>query len=270
MPPTSGATTTLPVQKPHAWALEFGILAGPLNTASGFTPAAALDSRSQVTGAWGSTSGGEIMLQWPHFGLGTGLNYTTLAERITSERLATSFTSVNYQFNVQSIDTTLTVVTGTVVQDSIVFYTTTQKDTVLTVLTIDRDTVTTEVQKRAAQETRNTVSYLEIPLLLDAHTQMGRFTFGLRGGPTFGLVQVSQGAVPNSSEDGYTDLRPRTFRETILGYQARLYVRYRLTTKLSVGVEPLIRGTLQDVFGNDLPSSRPTAWGGALSLTWRF
>lgn len=270
-PPASIAPLAQPEAKAVGnWGVEFSALGGMLNTTQAYTPHALLDPRSTSEGALAAAAGAEGMWMRPHWGFGVGLHYTTFAERINSERLATTSTDITYHYAVQSVETTLVVVTGTYVLDSVTYYTTTLKDTVLHVLTIDRDTVTTTIQKRAARQLMNTVSYLEIPLLVDAHTSAGRFTFGVRGGPTIGFLQQQHAALPNLTEDGYNELRRDQLRSTVLGYQARLYVRYRLCDAWSIGLEPVVRGQWGAMFGDALPVSKAAAYGAYLSVSYRL
>lgn len=275
LPSDSSGSAMPPVTQPAPkavgkWSIEFSLLGGALNTRQGFTPATMLDDRSRAEGAAAPAAGAEAMWLKPHWGFGLGIHYTTLAERINSDRLESTATSIQYNYAVQSVETTLVVVTGSYVLDSVLHYTTTTKDTILHVLTIDRDTVTNTFQKRAARESRNTLSYWEVPLLLDAHTISGRFTFGVRGGPTVGFLQENHGSLPNTTEDGYRTLQRQQLRATVLGYQARAYVRYRICGALSVGLEPMVRGQFQSLFGEALPVSKAPALGAFFSVTYHL
>ncbi|MEX1132537.1 MAG: hypothetical protein WEC15_04865, partial [Flavobacteriales bacterium] len=116
----------------------------------------------------------------------------------------------------------------------------------------------------------NRVSYVEIPLLLDAHLMQGRWSVGLRGGPTLGILTGRRGALPNSSNDGYTEFSDQAFRELMLGYTARAYIRYRWNAAWSIGLEPAIRGQLINSLDNGPLDRRSSAFGGMLSLSYRL
>jgi hypothetical protein len=85
-----------------------------------------------------------------------------------------------------------------------------------------------------------------------------------------GLLTGRQGALP--SEDGitYTDLADRAFRQVMFGYTARAYIRYRWNAAWSIGVEPTVRGQLQNSLGDGPLDRRSSAFGGMISLSYRL
>jgi hypothetical protein len=216
------------------------------------------------------TYGVELMRMGRHFGLGLGLHYSSYDERLISGERTRDLTSLDRFWFLTPVDTTILVITDTVDISGQPYYTGVSTETTINVLTPGTDTVTSTVVDRESRTVINRVSYFEVPLLLDAHVVQGRWSLGVRGGPTLGLLSGRRGSLPNGEQDGYTDLNDQAFRELMIGYQVRTYIRYRFNAGWSVGVEPMLRGQ----FGNGLEggdlSRRSSAMGGMLSLTYRL
>ena len=142
-------------------------------------------------------------------------------------------------------------------------------DTVLNVLTTEYDTTTTVTVLREGIDRVNRVSYVEVPLFLDLHTSAGRLTFGARGGPFVGF-RTEQRTVLPGAEGANGNLADATFRSTVFGWSARVYARYRLTDRWSLGMEPGMRGSFGDVMDTPGIARRNSAWGAWLSLSYRL
>lgn len=224
---------------------------------------------ADVTTGMGWSAGAEVMHMGRNVGIGTGVHYSTYDERLLAlERSLTELDVERFYF-LTPVDTTVTLGTDTFSINGQLFHSVISVDTTINVLGVGYDSTTTVTVLRAAREQVNRVSYLEIPLLLDAHLTQGRWMFGLRGGPTLGVLTARRGALPDPSQDGYTDLNDVQFRSLVLGYTARAYIRYRWNSAWSVGLEPVLRGQ----FGNSLDGElkrRTMAVGVLLSLTYRL
>jgi len=215
--------------------------------------------------------GGELMHMGRNFGMGLGIHYSTYAERIAiGEARTNSSTITNYWF-LTPVDTTILFITDSMFAgtDS-AYYLGESVPVTVNVLTEGADTTTTTSVTRQARTVENRTSYVEIPFLLDAHLVQGRWTLGVRGGPTVGLLTGRTGALPNPTNDGYTEFGDQAFREVMLGYTARAYIRYRWNAAWSIGLEPAIRGQLMNSLGEGVMDRRATAFGGMLSLTYRL
>jgi hypothetical protein len=132
------------------------------------------------------------------------------------------------------------------------------------------DSSETIVRLREARRTTNRVSYLEVPLLLDAHVVQGRWHLGLRGGPTLGLLSGRRGSLPGPGGEGYTELGQQAFRDVLFGWTARAYVRYRFNTGWSLGVEPMLRGQFGNGLESDALSRSSSAAGVMMSVSYRM
>jgi len=213
--------------------------------------------------------GAELMHAGRNVSLGFGLHYGTYAERLRLDALdATSTTHQQYWY-LAGIDTAVLVITDTLAGTPPT-YTGQSMDTTIYVLAQGTDTVLHHQHIRDARDAVNRVSYVEVPLLADVHIVQGRWSIGLRGGPTIGLLSARRGAVPNSAGDGYTPFNDVAFREVVFGYTARAYVRYRFNAAWSVGLEPALRGQLFNSLDNGDLQRRSSAKGIQLSLTYRL
>jgi hypothetical protein len=259
----------LPLVAPNSpW--EIGVLGGIFSTTSSFRGANSADWNSNVTRQRTASVGAEVMHMGSNFGLGLGLHYGSYAERIAVGEVKSTVTEVDRFWYLSPEQQTVLIITDTIVQGSDSFFVGDTVTTTIDVLTQGFDTTTTITQQRAARELYNRVNYLEIPLLLDAHLVQGRWSIGLRGGPTLGILTGRSGYLPNNSNDGYTDFSDQAFRELVLGYTARAYIRYRWNAAWSIGLEPAIRGQLMNSLDEGPLDRRSSAFGGMLSLSYRL
>ncbi len=213
--------------------------------------------------------GAELMHMGRNIGIGAGLHYGSYAERIRTDGIDRSTTSFNHYWYLMAVDTTVLVITDTL-PGTPPSYTGSSMDTTLLVLAQGTDTAVNQQHLRDARDQVNRVSYLEVPLMLDAHLTQGRWMLGLRGGPTIGLLTGRRGSLPNSTDDGYLGFNDVAFREVVFGYTARAYVRYRFNAGWCVGLEPALRGQLLNSLGSGELERRSIAKGVVLSLTYRL
>ncbi|MBK9274403.1 MAG: hypothetical protein IPM49_07670 [Flavobacteriales bacterium] len=267
---TSGDTATvpLPLVKPDSpW--ELSAMGGLLWGRGRYSGAQHDLWEAEVRTGLGWSAGAEVMHMGRNVGIGTGIHYSTYTERLVAPELSRSEQEVERFYFLTPVDTTVTLGTDTFSINGQLFNTIVSVDTTINVLGVGYDTTTTVTLLRAAREQVNRVSYLEVPLLLDAHLTQGRWMFGLRGGPTLGVLTARRGVLPDPALDGYTDLNEVQFRSLVFGYTARVTIRYRWNSAWSVGLEPVLRGQ----FGNGLEGGlkRSTmALGAMLSLTHRL
>ncbi|MBL8001456.1 MAG: hypothetical protein JNL05_05800 [Flavobacteriales bacterium] len=238
-------------------------------------------SRTRYSGAevpWAGTIsdanapayGAEVMHMGRHIGLGAGLHYITYAERYQQPELYTRILDIDPVYSIISLDTTLLVVTGTVLQNGQVFYTTEQVDTTVYVLDVSADTTILDIRTQEGVDRVNQVSYLELPLFVDGHLDAGRWCFGLRGGPTVGLLTGRRGSMPIIDPSGVISLEDQPFREYMFGWTMRGYVRYRLGERWWLGVEPMMRGQLMNAYSMGSLERRSTGMGIGFSVSWRL
>ena len=161
------------------------------------------------------------------------------------------------------------IITGTDTINGQVVHTGQNVDITVGQLRSDLDSTLSSVRVREASERINRTSYFEVPLLLAAHLVQVRWNFGVRGGPTVGMLTQRQGSIPSDGE-GYTDFNDVAMRTWTLGWTARAYVRYRFNSAWSVGIEPAARGQLMDSFEHQGVTRRSTAIGGMISLSYRL
>lgn len=249
---------------------ELGILAGPGRSTSRYAGGFSEAWQDGLTPERTVWLGAEAMRMGRHFGWGTGLHYGSYRERLSAQELSSTSTAVRRSWSLVPVDTNILVVGDTVVVNGQTYYAGQTVATTINVLTSDYDTTFTTTLRRAARQSSNRVSYLEVPLLLDAHLVQGRWHLGVRGGPTIGLLTGRRGSLPNSNNDGYTDLGDAAFREVVFGWTARAYLRYRFNAGWSVGVEPMLRGQFGNALQQDDLSRRSSALGGVVSLSYRL
>jgi len=249
---------------------EIGVLGGVFSTTSNFRGANSADWYDAVTRQRSASVGAEFMRMGNNFGVGFGVHYGTYAERIAVGEVSNTQVDIDRFWYLRPVDTTILVISDTLFQGGSPYYVGESVTTTVNVLTQGFDTTTTTTQQRAARELYNRVSYMEIPLLLDAHLVQGRWSLGLRGGPTLGILTGRRGALPNSSNDGYTEFSDQAFRELMLGYTARAYIRYRWNAAWSIGLEPAIRGQVMNSLNDGPLDRRSSAFGGMLSLSYRL
>ena len=214
--------------------------------------------------------GAELMHMGRNIGLGFGVHYGTYAERIKVDAIDnTTVDRWNYWY-LAPVDTTILFITDTITQNGQTYYVGQSINTTVNVITLGSDSTVTTIRVRDARELRVTTSYFEIPLLFDAHVVQGRWSLGLRGGPTVGLLSGRTGALPNSTNDGYTELGDQAFREVVFGYTARAYIRYRWNAAWSVGIEPALRGQFSNSLSDGDVQRHTRAFGGMISLSYRL
>lgn len=270
-PETSTTPPVAPVVapvKPGSW--DITLLGGTLLSTSTFNGGTSAEWNGSLTGEQAPAFGLEAMRMGRNFGFGTGLHYTTYAERYVQEAQFATATNYNDVFFLTPVDTTVLIVTDTVLQGGQVYYITSPYTITINVLDQTIDTVITTVQTQQARDQVNSLNYLEVPLLGDVHTAKGKWQFGVRGGPTIGLLTGRRGAVPDSQMDGLTDYADQPFRSYGFGYVARGYVRFSFCTAWSVGIEPTLRGHFTDAYEDYTLSRRSTGVGAMLSLSYRL
>lgn len=248
---------------------EISVMGGLFTSSTKYTGGNSADWSGGISNERTIGIGAEIMHVGRNIGIGTGLHYGSYAERIRTEAIDRITTDFNPYWYLMTVDTTVLVITDTL-PGMPPSYTGSSVDTTLHVLAQGTDTVVSQQHLRDARDQVNRVSYLEVPILLDAHVTQGRWMLGLRGGPTIGLLTGRRGSLPNSTADGYLGFNDVAFREVVFGYTARAYVRYRFNAGWSVGVEPALRGQLLNSIGSGELERRSSALGVMLSLTYRL
>jgi hypothetical protein len=214
--------------------------------------------------------GAELMHMGRNIGLGFGIHYGTYSERIKVDAIDNTMVDRWNYWYLAPVDTTILFITDTVTQNGQVYYVGQSINTTVNVITLGSDSTVTTIRVRDARELRVTTSYLEIPLLFDAHVVQGRWSMGLRGGPTVGLLTGRTGALPNSTNDGYTELGDQAFRKVVFGYTARAYIRYRWNAAWSIGIEPALRGQFSNSLSEGDVQRHTRAFGGMISLSYRL
>lgn len=256
------------VPAPSPW--ELTAWGGVLSSTSRYTGPDSEAWNNASSGARSSAFGLELMHMGRHFGIGTGVHYVTYAEQFDAEaayRLSESWRRVYF---LTPVDTAIFFITDTIDQGGELVYQGISRDTTVLVLDSRMENTITSTKQRDARRQLNRVSYVEVPLLLDAHVVRGRWSFGLIGGPTIGLLSGRHGALPNQANDGYSDLDDRAFRALMFGYTARVYARFRVGDRWSLGLEPSMRGQLASAFSDGVLTRRTQALGGLVSFTYRL
>jgi hypothetical protein len=267
VPAPPAATNWLATAGSH---FEFSLLGGMSLSTSRYTSTSAETWRTDNSGQWSPSFGFEAMRMKEHFGYGLGMHRARYEEQLRAEQLSRTddiYTTTYFLMPVQIITP---VVTDTLTVDSVDYFMTTPTTVTVNQLISDTDTSQQSVMLREARTVVNRVDYWEVPLLVDLHTSKGRWCFGVRGGPSIGFLSVRSGVVPNAEGDGYADLGGSTYRSTLFGYQARIYARYRLSDRWSIGLEPVARGHFGNAFEGGSPVRRNMAVGGLFSLTFRL
>lgn len=259
---------TLPLVSPRSpW--EVTALAGLFSTTGRYRLTGVEDYT--VSPERTSAFAAEAVRMGRNFGYGIGLHWGTYADRLaTPEQSRTDLLLSRYWY-LQPVDTIVLLITGSSI-DSLgnTVYSGINVPATVLVLRSAYDSTSVTTLVRRARERVNRTAYVELPLLLDAHLVQGRWTLGARGGPTLGMLTTRSGSVPGTGEDGYEELGDAVLRRYVLGWTARAYVRYRFNSAWSIGVEPALRGQLQD--GVDLPLAgrRASGMGVMLSLGYRL
>lgn len=244
---------------------ELSMLAGAFNTASRYTLPMVKEWSSSPDRTPGFAA--EAVRLGRNFGYGFGLHYGTYADHLSTPEETRADQSYSRYWFLQNVDTTILIITG---GDSASGYTGINVNTTLQVLRSAYDTTTTVTVARTARTQLIRTSYVEVPLLLDAHLIQGRWSMGLRGGPTVGMLTARSGALPGNGEDGYADLSGMAVRQTVFGWTARAYVRYRFNSAWSLGIEPGARGQFTDAIDDQGARRRSNALGAMISLSYRL
>ena len=239
--------------------------AGPSWTSNAYSGANSTEWINGVSGEQTWNAGAELMVMRRNFGFGIGAHYASYQERFNQDEVVRHQQELRNSYFFNTIDTTVTIVIDTVIQNDTAYYVTQQINTTINVLDWTTDTTVTTIKEREAVATRNVASYVEIPLLLDAHLTQGRWLVGLRGGPTAGILSGHRGTLPGSSDGG-----PVPFNDMVFGYTARAYVRYHLGPAWSMGIEPGLRGHFGNALGNGDLVRRNSSMGVMFGLTYRF
>lgn len=256
-----------PVRPPsqRSWPLEATLWGGPSWTNSKYSGGNSTEWINGVSGEQTWNAGAELMVMQRNFGFGIGAHYASYQERFNQEEVVRHQQELRNSYFFNTIDTTVTIVIDTVIQNDTAYYVTQQINTTINVLDWTTDTTVTTIREREAVATRNVASYVEIPLLLDAHLTQGRWLLGLRGGPTVGILSGHRGPLPGSSDGGLVP-----FNDMVFGYTARAYVRYHLGPAWSIGIEPGLRGHFGNALGNGDLVRRNSSMGVMFGLTYRF
>ncbi len=249
---------------------EISVLGGAFSSIATYSGGNSAEWSGDISREVSPGFGAELMHLGRNIGLGVGLHYGTYAERIQVSAIdQTSIERWNFWY-LTPVDTTILVITDTVEQGGQVVYEGVNVNTTVLVLAQGEDSTVTTTRVRNARELVNRTSYLEVPLLVDAHLVQGRWSMGLRGGPTVGLLTGRTGSIPNSTNDGYTELGDQAFREVVFGWTARAYLRYRWNAAWSIGIEPAMRGLFSNSLSEGDVQRRSSAFGGMISLSYRL
>lgn len=249
---------------------EISVLGGAFSSIATYSGGNSAEWSGDITREVSPGFGAELMHVGRNIGLGVGLHYGTYAERIHVKAMdRTNTERWNFWF-LTPVDTTILVITDTVELGGQVVYEGVNVNTTVLVLAQGEDSTVTTTRVRNARELVNRTSYLEVPLLVDAHLVQGRWSMGLRGGPTVGLLTGRTGSIPNSTNDGYTELGDQAFREVVFGWTARAYLRYRWNAAWSIGIEPAMRGLFSNSLSEGDVQRRSSAFGGMISLSYRL
>ena len=249
---------------------EVGLLGGTFLSTGTYSGELTETWRTTSTGKWSPSFGAEFMTIAKHFGLGIGLHRARYEEQLRAEKLARTDEVINVNYSLLPIQITVPVITDTIIIGGVPYYVTTPTTITVNQLITTRDTTQVERILREARSIVNRVDYWELPLLLDAHTSIGKWTFGVRGGPSVGFLSVRTGVIPDMEGTGYVAIDQHTYRTTMFGYQARAYARYGLSDLISVGLEPTVRGQFGNAFEGSGISRRNMAIGGLFSVNYRF
>ncbi|MCU0320073.1 MAG: hypothetical protein MUE88_08345 [Flavobacteriales bacterium] len=225
----------------------------------------------RITGQRAPFCGAELMHTGRNLSYGAGIGYGSWSEQVDVAALDRTRTTIRPYWMLVPVDTTLLIITDTLFQgtDSMSFTGISQPSTV-NVIRPTADTTTVTERLREARTVTVRSSYVEVAPLIDLHVTQARWTLGVRGGPTVGLLSGRRGELPSPGDDGGAPFREVAFREVMLGYQARAYVRYRWNAAWSIGLEPMIGGTLLDTFNEAGVERRVTGYGVLMSLTYRL
>lgn len=108
-------------------------------------------------------------------------------------RSASTTTTISDSNYFEPFHTTVLYVLGNVRRNGQTFYVTESRDTTI-ISRAQNKHVDHTWKLNDALHVVNRVSYLEIPLLMDAHLVQGPWALGLRGGPTIGVLSGCEAA----------------------------------------------------------------------------
>ena len=251
---------------PSPW--ELGVLGGFFQSTSSYS--GGTSAAWEVSPEQNVAFGAEAMHLGRNFGWGSGLHYGTFADRLYTPAEDRSTITYTPFWQLVPVDTSILIITGNYTDTATgeLVYIGQHVDVTVNVLRRALDSTFAAVRIREARERINRTSYVEIPFLLDAHVTQGRWSLGVRGGPTVGLLTQRSGSVPSENEErNFNEVAMRTW---MFGWTARAYVRYRFNSAWSVGIEPTARGQLFDSFEENGISRRSNAYGVMLSLSYRL
>jgi len=262
----------LPLQGPtirSPW--EISALAGLRSTNAKYSGAAVQPDELRIIGQHGPILGLEAMHTGRNLSLGAGISLGTWSEQVDVTALDRTRTTIRPYWTLVPVDTTFLLITDTLFEgtDSMSYAGISVPGT-LNILQRRADTTTVTERLREARTVTVRSGYVEVTPLIDLHVTQARWTLGLRGGPTVGLLSGRRGELPSPGDDGRAPFREVAFREVVLGYHARAYVRYRWNAAWSVGLEPLVGGTLLDTFNGYGLERRNNGYGCVVSLTYRL
>lgn len=249
---------------------EISVLGGPFRSTTAYTGERLSAWNSDLRNGRSFDVGAELMHMGDHFGVGAGLHYSTYVEEVDARELSLTETVFFDSIYFMPVNTSILAVVGTVIIDGQEYLATQHLDTTINVLVTGTGSYATTSLQREARKYTNRLSYVEIPLLVDAHLLQGPWTLGVRGGPTLGVLQGRRGALPNAALDGYTPFTEEAFRELVVGYTLRAYIRYRFSDTWSMGIEPAMRGQLFNALNGDGLERRSSAIGAFLSVNYRL
>jgi hypothetical protein len=261
-------TTTRTTDARSPW--EFSILGGAVLSTSTYSGGTSDLWSAGSTGRWAPSLGAEFMHMGRNFGIGGGVHHITYAEDLDVSSQSINTTVIRDSNYFRSVDTTLFIVTGTTVIDGQTYYITQPFQTMVQILINGTATSISTQELVRALKAANRVSYLEIPLLGDAHLDRGAWSFGIRGGPTIGLLTSRSGSLPTTISDGSLVNGERTFKSTVFGATGRAYIRYRFCSAWALGLEPFWRTQFGNALGSGDMVRRNSGWGGSISLSYRL
>ena len=248
---------------------EISVMGGLFSSTTDYTGSNSAEWNAGISKENSLGIGAELMHMGRNVGIGAGLHYSTYAERLRTDAVDRTNITLHDFWYLNPVDTTILVITDTI-PGTPPTYTGTSTNTTVNVLTQGTDTISTTQRIRKARNEVNRSSYMEIPILLDVHLVQGRWSFGLRGGPTVGLLTGRRGTLPAPDNESYVTFADQPFRELIFGYTARAYVRYRFNAAWSVGLEPALRGQLMNSLDRGELERKANAKGVMLSLSYRL
>ena len=274
-PPVIQDSTSIPPLAPDMvrtnqgrW--ELSTLGGTMFSSSAYSGGGSEEWSTGLTGRWSPTYGIEVVRRNDRVGIGAGVQRTRYAERLQLDRITTQEQAYNSYFTLTPVQVTLLIVTDTITIGAVDYYVTDQIDTVLNQVTRVTDTVQVTRIQREARDQVNVVDYWETSFFADLQSNKGRWSFGVRGGPTLGILSARRGVVPGPDPESFIDLTDKPFRTMMVGFAARGYVRFRVWNELSIGVEPMVRGHFGNAFKSGDLVRKNNAYGVLFSLTYRM